>query len=104
MKPFIYRLADRNLMYGDVVPKWYGLCWHDPMRCFTAFAPVPFNVIMRFGREFYLWLARGCGGTWTEHLEEAAFAAGVERGRAAERHRMLNELDEAFFKQFGQHL
>ena len=66
--------------FGEV-PKGWGVCWKR-MNASTAsaIAPIPLNILIRWGRALWLWAAVGrWGGIEDRYLAEAV-QRGQERG------------------------
>jgi len=44
---------------GELIPIGYGIGWQCVNELAIILFPVPLNLVMRYGREFYCWMMRG---------------------------------------------
>lgn len=52
MKNILFKTKE----YGEAIPKYYGLAWHDSARAITYVMPIPLNVIAAFIRDIKWWM------------------------------------------------
>src|SRR3990172_11960993 len=76
----------KDLVYqakpGEAPPWYYGFAFYDyPMR-FSIWYPIPFNWIIRYGREIYFWLRNaGNYNTAREKIYNDGYDKGLATGR-----------------------
>ena len=64
---------------GDVIPRWYGIAWHDHWKQRTVCYPIPLNVVMAVWHRVHGWLRFPVRGSMTKS-ERACFENGRRAG------------------------
>lgn len=47
-------VAQRQILEGERIPKWYGIAYHDPNSMISICYPFPFNIIIGWVRKVWL--------------------------------------------------
>jgi hypothetical protein len=90
-----------------MLPRWYGLAYHEWSRDEQVAYPIPLNLIVRWWRDL-VWLVKRGKRSVLDEARQAAYekgrAAGWEQGRRAGRAQLRAELEDAFELTYGRKL
>lgn len=70
-----------NLRSGEMLSRWYGVSHGDFQRDVTVCYPIPFNLIVRWGRNVLWWL-RAPGLDCRNEEWKQGYAKGFDDARA----------------------
>lgn len=70
-----FAVPSREFREGTQIPWMYGICWYNHYRRCEILTLVPLNLVYRWARGFYLWVA------WELKDNEVAYQAGLQEGK-----------------------
>ena len=76
------RLTGIQVAQGEMMPRWYGLAYYEPHKDSQVVYPIPFNLIVRWARDFLWLIKRGKKGALAKAYEEG-YRAGLGEYRDA---------------------
>lgn len=53
------RLTGLEVANGTMLPRWYGFSYYEPHMDSQVAYPIPFNLFVRWGRDFAWFIKRG---------------------------------------------
>ena len=65
----------KDIEEGGLIPKGYGVAWRSYYAMRVRCYPIPINLVVRFSKHFYYWLAHGC---WSSRWERELLNARME--------------------------
>lgn len=69
---------------GEMIPRFYGVAYHDYPRRVAICYPIPLNWLIRWGRDLYFFLSNAARDDQISQAYKAGFNDGVERGKIHE--------------------
>ena len=84
--------------------RWYGVSYRLPHLRATAFYPIPFNMLIRYTRACYYWLASPRRQDLAGRAHAAGFAEGFAAGRKIGVAEGRVELREELWNRLNQRL
>lgn len=82
-------LLSRKEVEGTSVPWWWGATYRKILTAEVVYHIIPFNIVVRWGRDFLFWIRKGADRSYKDKLENEIFRFAFQRGQNNIRSRIL---------------